>query len=199
MIDQFFKLFQTNKIPSSFSFYKEALKNKTSDLVFFDTETTGLDTTNDEVLSIGALRFSKNTLSLNQLFYREIAVFQGANSAVEIHELITEKTGEAEVLVLKEFIRFIGGCTLVGHHVAFDVKMINKLLQRNFGFALENSTVDTCLMAIKNDFGGHIPALNNLEKYSLDNLCNRYKIEIADRHHALGDAFLTAQLYLKLV
>ncbi len=50
----------------SFSFLFE--EDKSGEYVVFDTETTGLDTKNDEILSIGAVKIKDNKILTSQTF-----------------------------------------------------------------------------------------------------------------------------------
>lgn len=183
--------------PQELQFYEKAmLGEESSDLVFFDCETTGLNTKKDQIVSIGALKLKGNGFKAKDVFYKEVNV--ETNGAVAVHEILANQSNESIKEVLKSFLRFVGNATLVGHHVAFDVAMVNKALQSTFKVALQNDTIDTAHLAIKKDHGGRIPDMYRRDRYAIDALCNRYNIEIKDRHHAMGDAYLTMQLYLKL-
>lgn len=81
---------------------------------------------------------------------------------------------------------------MVGHHVSFDIEMINQALNRmNLG-TLKNEYMDTDIMYQKLK---HFPQDQHT---SLDELCDIYKIKKSDRHTASGDAYITALLFLKL-
>ena len=62
---------------------------------------------------------------------------------------------------------------------------------------LKNNRIDTARMAIRLDYGRNAGIIEK-GKYTLDALSNRFAIPMHDRHNAAGDAFITAQLFLKL-
>jgi DNA polymerase-3 subunit epsilon len=63
-----------------------------------------------------------------------------------------------------------------------------------------NSCIDTMNLAIRLDHGLLVDRNRiNLKDYTLDSLCHRFNIKMDDRHTAGGDAFLTANLFLKLL
>jgi DNA polymerase-3 subunit epsilon len=65
---------------------------------------------------------------------------------------------------------------------------------------LPNPMIDTMTLAIRLELGPHADRSQiHPEDYGLDALCGRYQIITEDRHTASGDAFLTAQLLLKLL
>src|SRR5258706_2302977 len=90
------------------------------------------------------------------------------------------------------FLAFIGDATLVAHNAAFDRGFINAELER-LGLALTHEArwVDTLAMAQKK-----FPGMYN----SLDALCKRFKISVAERekHGAMIDTRLLAGVYLEL-
>ena len=115
-------------------------------------------------------------------------------ASVPIHGILKEgkeeKIVEAEGII--RFLEFIKEATLVGHHVDFDIEMINQGLTRLGVGKLKNEFMDTEVMYQKLNY------LSQEQHSSLDELCDIYKIRKSDRHTASGDAFLTAQLFLKL-
>src|SRR4051794_181611 len=94
--------------------------------------------------------------------------------------------------VVDAFIDFIGDAPLIAHNAEFDRAFINHELQlcsrAVFG---ESRFVDTLALARV-----RFPGMHN----SLDALCKRFKISLADRekHGALIDARLLAEVYLEL-
>jgi len=63
---------------------------------------------------------------------------------------------------------------------------------------LKNKYLDTAKLAIRVEHL-HPTQLLKPSDYTLDALCNRYKIPMHDRHTAAGDALLTSLLSLKLL
>ncbi|MCG1036383.1 3'-5' exonuclease [Polaribacter sargassicola] len=168
--------------------------------IVFDTETTGFHKIKDRILSIGAVTLTNNTLNINNSFetYLKQDVFNP--ETVHIHGILKNgnHTKITELEALKQFLKYIGNSILVGHHVGFDVTMINQILQRHHLPNLKNKTLDTEFLFRKSK---HAVYQNTLPKkrYTLDNLCDELNISKSDRHTAIGDAFITAIAFLKII
>ena len=174
--------------------YFEENQNKKKRFVVFDCETTGLDYKSDSILSIGAVAIENNQIIVGD--FMEVFLIQDnfKVALVPIHAILKEgkeeKIVEAEGII--RFLEFIKEATLVGHHVDFDIEMINQGLTQLGVGKLKNEFMDTEVMYQKLNY------LSQEQHSSLDELCDIYKIRKSDRHTASGDAFLTAQLFFKL-
>ncbi|WP_200975477.1 PolC-type DNA polymerase III [Echinicola sp. 20G] len=168
--------------------------------VVLDTETTGLDIKKDHILAFGAIKIIGNRIKVDTAREHFLKSSKKSASSIKIHEIIQP----TNALPLREFVRsllpYLGNDILVAHHAGFDLAMLEKATLP-FGLRkILNPVVDTGDLAIRLEHGiRYDPSRINLKDYSLDALCERYKIPIYDRHNAAGDAFLTAQLLLKLL
>jgi len=92
-----------------------------------------------------------------------------------------------------EFLTFIADSPLVIHNAGFDMRFINAELTRlGFSPVPMERAVDTVIIARKKFPGA--PA-------SLDALCRRFDVDLSsrDKHGALLDAQLLAEVYLELL
>lgn len=165
-----------------------------------DTETTGLDTSKDAILSFGALKIEQEKILVNQsVEWYPHAESHGKNT-VAIHELVEIPNKLSQEEFARQLLAYIGNSILVGHHIGFDLEMLLAYL-KPLGFTrFPNPVIDTFSFAIRLEVGPQAD-LSRIKKedYSLDALCMRYEIELDDRHTAPGDALLTALLFLKLL
>jgi DNA polymerase-3 subunit epsilon len=112
---------------------------------------------------------------------------------VAIHGLRKQENYQvSEQEAILEFLKYIGNATLVGHHINFDIEMINMALKRLEAGKLKNEGMDTNAMYKK------LKYLQEDQNSSLDELAKIYKIRSHDRHTAVGDSYITALLFLKL-
>jgi DNA polymerase-3 subunit epsilon len=184
--------------PKFWNDYLLHFKNDTSihnkRYVVFDCETTGLKPSKDVILSIGAVVVEQDFIEVGQALEIYVSQSHFNKETVEIHGILKdgkeEKIVEAEAII--RFLEFIQNATLVGHHINFDVEMINRALARLEVGKLKNQLMDTDAMYRK------LKNLQDDQHSSLDELCKLYKIPMKDRHTAHGDAFITALLFLKL-
>jgi len=165
--------------------------------IVFDTETTGLDPRHAQLLSIGALRVRNWEISVSgslELYIQQ--VYEAVPATVAVHGIlpVERENSLEESEAVQRFLRYAAGGVLVGHHVAFDVKMINTVLQPLVGDRLRNPMLDTVRLARRLMPTTYVPRSGEL---SLDALCREYHIPPNDRHTAAGDAMLTALLLLK--
>ncbi len=193
-------LFKHNNYPNFWKEYITKFKLKqpknieNTRFVIFDTETTGLDTKTDRILSIGAVSVFDNTIDISKTL--EIYVKQNnfSTETVKIHGILKEgKLNKIEELnAIEEFINFIGNAVLIAHHAAFDIEMINMALKRMNIPKLKNKFIDTGILYKKLEG-------KKDEHFNLDVLSDEFKIPKHDRHTASGDAFITALLFLKII
>jgi DNA polymerase-3 subunit epsilon len=169
--------------------------------IVFDCETTGLDPVKDHLISIGAIAVEDGEISLGDTFETLVQVPYNSPSVV-VHGITREtaqEQGLEEVEAVRRFLSFAAGSVLVGHHVGFDLAVVRRVAREGLSAELPNSAIDTMDLALELEKQGAFPSAQAFDRFDLDGLCERFSIEPHDRHTAPGDAFITAQIFLKLM
>ncbi len=185
-----FDLFSMDNQPKSL--LETSLKELT--YTVFDTETTGLNPDEgDEIISIGAVRIVNNSIVYREIFEelvdpkRDIPI-----ESYRIHGINYEMVMEKEPIeqVLPRFSQFTSDTVLLGHNIAFDMKML-KLKEKPTGIRFNHPTLDTLLLSA---------VLHPVhEQHDMENIARRLGVNIIGRHTALGDAITTAEIFKKLI
>ena len=171
--------------------------------VVLDTETTGIDIKKDHVLSIGSVAIENFSMNIEDSI--ESVLFRDehkANEAILIHGLRpTDIKGGVQIqTALVDFIQHLDNSIIIAHHTAFDVAMLTKSIRLFYpDFKMYNYQLDTAKLALKIDGIDPQKILIDRRKYTLDALCDRYEVEMFERHTAWGDAYTTAILFFKLI
>jgi DNA polymerase-3 subunit epsilon len=167
--------------------------------VVLDTETTGFDYDNDRILCIGALVLQNGVIAIQDSFEVYLEQDHYDKSTAQIHGIlkafIIQRPTELEAL--EQFLAFLGDSVIIAHHTVFDVTMINKALERNGLPELKNKRLDTAILYKKTLIKSHL--FERKDHYTLDDLADKFDISKKDRHTALGDAYITAIAFLKIV
>lgn len=168
--------------------------------VVLDTETTGLDPKNDHILSFGAIKIKEYKMKVDSGIEIYLDAPKGKKEAVQVHEILYHPKVYSKSDFAKEVLAYLGADIIVGHHIGFDLLMLEKTL-KPFGFkTFHNPTLDTLHLSLRLEKGPNYDiSIEKPGEHSLDNLCQKYGIPLDDRHTAAGDAFLTAQLLMKLL
>ena len=164
--------------------------------IIFDTETTGLDSSMDRIIEIGAVEL-ENRFVTGRSFHvfinpegREVHA-----EALAVHgisnEYLADKPKFSEVM--QEWLDFTEGATLIAHNASFDAGFFNAEFAR-LGFPPidPERIVDSLALARRR---------HPMGPNSLDALCKRYGIDNSKRekHGALLDSELLAEVYIELV
>jgi DNA polymerase-3 subunit epsilon len=174
--------------------------------VVFDTETTGLDLSKNRLLSIAGVGMTGLEVRLDDTFGAMVAQSDvGGSDAAVIHGLISHDLADGlpEDEAAARFLAFAGDAVLVAHHAAFDMRMLQKAIAPYRGARVWSPSVDTAQLAQRVEVG---PMTSNQARgadqraaYQLDNLVERYGIDVPERHTAAGDALATALLFQRLL
>lgn len=179
--------------PEFWKVYLSKFEKKSKRFVILSTETSGLSLQKDVILSIGAFGVTNNSINISDSFETIVSQYKFFHDNGISNEFTVEtkmkKMGEPEAI--QAFIEFIGNAVLVGHHIDFDVEMINASLERLGCGRLKNEALDIDIMYRK------LTDINN-KQFSLEELCEIYKIPISDRNSSSEDAYKIALLFLKL-
>jgi DNA polymerase-3 subunit epsilon len=164
--------------------------------IVIDTETTGLSHKDgDKIIEIGCVEILNKSITKNYLHLyinpngREIS-----KEAFEVHGISEEFLSDKPIFkeITNQFLDFIGNNNIIIHNAAFDIGFLNKELSLTGHNPINiGRVVDTLLLARRRFPGA--PA-------SLDALCRKYNInlDVREKHGALIDAELLAQVYLIL-
>ena len=170
-----------------------------NECVVFDTETTGLDPRQDEVLSIGAVLVRENVIVTSKTFELFLKPSKKiSEKSIEIHRIRPCDLDEAmEPLEgIEAFLHFIGSRPLVGYYLEFDVAMINKYLKPWLGITLPNRQIE--VSAVYFDKKTKLIPQGNID-LRFDRILQDLDIPNMGQHNAVNDAIMTAMIYIKLL
>lgn len=181
--------------------YARAVAN--GDIVVFDTETTGIDTFNDDIIQIAACRMRQGQAvpgSEIDLMIRTDKPIPPTLADGMPNPMVEEyarrealPAGHPEALLEPEtafgkFLEYVGDSDLLGHNVNFDVNILRSNMRRRSPDL--NCTVpkywDTLALARRLD--------PNLRRHNLASLLERYNLEGVNSHNATDDVFATTRL-----
>ncbi len=190
------------------SYYRSRLTDKRYDFIYdthpdelvsFDCETTSLNVSEGQIISIGAVKIKGNRVLTSETF--EILVKpEGMMEAtnVTIHGLRPKDLTDGVQIeeALDKFLHFVGGRTLVGYYLEYDVAMVNKFLKPMLGVKLPQPQIEISSLfyaqEVKNRLYDHYVDL------TMANMVNALGIPDLPRHDALNDAINVAMMYLAL-
>jgi DNA polymerase-3 subunit epsilon len=166
-----------------------------SDLVctVFDTETTGLIPEHDEIVSIGALRIVNGRMLRGEVFEQLIDPRRPVpETSIAVHGITDDMLRGQPTIerVLPRFHHFAADTVLVGHNLAFDLRMF-AAKERAAGVRFDGPVLDTLLLSAV----VHPQAAS----HSLEAIAGRLGLPAIGRHTALGDAHLTGEIFLHLL
>jgi DNA polymerase III subunit epsilon len=171
-------------------------ERRLADLAYtvFDTETTGLDpSAGDEIIQIGATRIVAGKLRHEESFEQLVNPgrdIPAAGRAIHGIEPAMVEGAPGIDSVLPAFHAYAEDTVLVAHNAAFDMRFL-ELKQQRTGLAFDQPVLDTLLLSAVVH-----PAQAS---HRLEAIAERLGVPILGRHTALGDAMVTAEVFLKLV
>jgi DNA polymerase III subunit epsilon len=162
--------------------------------VVFDTETTGfMPAEGDEILAIAAVRIVNGRILSGERFERFIkprrSLPESSLRFLGVTEEIFRDESPAEV-ILPQFKTFVGDFVLVAHNGTFDMKFFH-MMEEKSGVRFINPMLDTLLLSL---------VVNPERKdFTLENIGRWLGVEVSGGHTTMGDCFVTAQIFLKLL
>ncbi len=161
-----------------------------------DLELSGLRPRDDEIISFAAVPIDAGRLVAGDAVYGVCRPSRPlAEASIVIHGLRTVDLADAPLLdeAIQPLITAMTGRVIVAHVSWVERAFLGRALRRQ-GVRLRGPILDTFEL-------GRLLAIERREESSrrtLDELAEYLRLPIYRRHHALGDALTTAQVFLSL-
>ncbi len=161
-----------------------------------DLELSGLDPREDEIISFGAVPIDAGRLVAGSAVYGICRPTRPlVESSILVHGIRTVDLVDAPPLddAVQPLIAAMTGRVIVAHVAWVERAFLSRMLHRQ-GVRLRGPVLDTFEL-------GRLLALQRHERSprrTLDELAEYLHLPVYRRHHALGDALTTAQVFLAL-
>lgn len=165
-------------------------KRTTPDLVFLDIETTGLSADTDQIIEIGAIRISdEKETEFHRFICLDIPIPDEVSKLTGITDDMLSN-GAALETSIRDLEIFIQGTVLVGYNIAFDIRFLNKALEKYCLEPIHNKTLELMREAKRR---------NSFQiNYKLETTLKECGIDQSVSHRALEDARLMYKLYIQM-
>ena len=178
----------------SFASFTGSYDISTCSFTIFDLETTGFfPEIGDEIISIGAVKVKNLEVQHGETFYRVIKPIKKVSRMTkQLTGLEDEDLNKGVFLpaAIDAFWEYSQDTILVAHPASFDINFIQQV-SKTWGLPYPTPPyIDSHSLA---------GSLFELDKNYLDDLIKRYGILLRERHHALNDAVMTAEIFIELL
>jgi DNA polymerase III subunit epsilon len=171
--------------------------------VALDTETTGLDVRNDQVVAIGAVRIVGNRLLTSERLELLVQPARAMSAAsVRIHQLRERDVahGLDQEKAMRRLLEFIGSRPLVGYYLEFDVAMLNREIWPLLGVRLPQPKIEVSAMYY--DWRNRLLPAHERGTVTIDlrfaTMMKTLGLPLRDAHDALSDAVMAGLAFIKL-
>lgn len=159
--------------------------------VTLDLETTGPRMLVDTIISIGAVAVVERSIRHADAFERVLRQEQSsAHDNILIHQIggQAQAAGGEPAIALLDFLDYIDGSVAVAFRAEFDATVLTREVEERLGLALRARFIDLAVV---------LPALfPDRENVTLDDWILHFGLPPIGRHHAIADAYASAQLWL---
>ena len=162
-------------------------------VVVFDTETTGLDIDNDEVIQIACRKINRYGEEIDR-FTTLVKSNKGVGDSYKVHHISDsdlKKNGMNKKDALIKFCNYVNGSVLVGQNVTFDLSIMNSELERAGLPILKNDFYDTLVISRR--------FINGVKNYKLETLTKHLNLPSVGYHDAMEDVIATSNLLIYLI
>jgi DNA polymerase III subunit epsilon len=170
--------------------------------VSVDCETTGLNPSKDDIISIGAVRIAGNRVMTSEKLQLLVKPSKAVSAeAIKVHGLREQDVAQGLDIddAMHQLLRFIGPRPLVGYYLEFDAALINRALFPMLGVRLPQPQVE--ISALYYDWKQRtLPPYQHGASIDLRlaTLMADLSLPTRQAHDAVNDAIMAALAFLKL-
>ncbi|MGB0694266.1 MAG: exonuclease domain-containing protein [Rhodospirillaceae bacterium] len=168
------------------------------EFVAIDIECTGLDSTKDEIISVGLVPIIDGAIRLSEAEYHLVKpTFPVPPETAVIHGILDGHLETAPPLedVLPLVLDSIAGRVPVAHHCRIEEQFLSQACRKLYGLPLAVPYVDTMSLEIKR-FRRRHSEKEAKGSFRLGAIRDRYKLPRYRAHNALIDAIACAEVFL---
>lgn len=161
--------------------------------VVMDTETTGFRAYGgDEIVQIAMIEYKGLEPTGEEFASLVRPSIPIPPTSTEIHGIDDDMVSDAPAIddIIDDVVQFIGESTIVGHHIAFDLRFLNRVIQRCLLCRLPQPTLDTMVLYLAHS--------GRLGRYTLEDVAAACGTPVLDRHDAHGDAETCGKIFSHL-
>jgi DNA polymerase-3 subunit alpha (Gram-positive type) len=160
--------------------------------VVFDLETTGLNSRNDRIIEIGAVKVEEGRITdrFSEFVNPERPIPYKIEHLTSISD-DTVKDAPTIDVILPKFLQFCEGCVLVAHNADFDTGFVAANMERLGLGHFDTAYVDTVGLARY--------LLPHLHRFRLDTVAKELDVSLENHHRAVDDAGATADIFVRMI
>jgi DNA polymerase-3 subunit epsilon len=169
------------------------------EFVVLDIETTGLDATTADMLSVGWVILRKGRVALDTAQSWLVRPSGEVGHSASVHGLTDTLVGQGHDwgVVLDRVVDVLKGRVLVVHHAGLDKSLLDRMCLRRYGVKLLVPVVDTLAVELARQRRAH--HLESNASLRLSDLRDAYNLPRYGAHDCLADAIATAELLVAIV
>lgn len=170
----------------------------TQEFVSIDCETTSLDPSRAELVTIAATKISNNRVLVSQALHVKLkAPTSLSEHSVKVHQIRHQDLGDGleEKQALEQLLAFIGNRPVVGYHIRYDRQILSSACRRHLGFPLPNPVIEVSQL-YQQKLEKHLQ--NAYFDLSLEAICRHLDLPIYEQHDALQDSITAALIFVRL-